>query len=81
LGAGVVPPEVRDAARPSRAASSDGDGRTFVEQKAEAERQIIVAALEQYGWHISRTAQALGLADHSSLLKIMRRHGVVRPDT
>jgi len=25
---------------------------------------------------VTRTAEALGLADHSSLLKIMRRHGL-----
>ena len=41
--------------------------------KAEAERQIVVAALERHDWHITRTAQDLGLADHASLLKIMRR--------
>jgi transcriptional regulator with GAF, ATPase, and Fis domain len=53
-------------------------GRTFVEQKAEAERQIIVAALERNDWHITKTAQELGLADHSSLIKIMKRHGIAR---
>jgi len=44
-----------------------------------------VAALERNEWHITRTAQALGLADHASLLKIMRRHHIARggvdPDT
>ncbi len=50
--------------------------RSFVELKAEAERQIVVAALERKEWHITRTAQELGLADHASLLKIMRRHGI-----
>lgn len=47
--------------------------------KAEAERQIVLAALEKNGWQVTRTAEALGLADHSSLLKIMRRHGLTRP--
>jgi transcriptional regulator with GAF, ATPase, and Fis domain len=51
---------------------------TFVERKAEAERQIVVAALERNEWHITRTAEELGLADHASLLKIMRRHGISR---
>jgi two-component system nitrogen regulation response regulator NtrX len=51
---------------------------SFQELKAEAERQIIVAALERNGWHITQTAKALGLADHASLLKIMRRHNVKR---
>jgi transcriptional regulator of acetoin/glycerol metabolism len=53
--------------------------RDFKEQKAEAERQIIVAALERNEWHISQTADDLGLSDHASLLKIMRRHGLKRP--
>jgi transcriptional regulator with GAF, ATPase, and Fis domain len=41
--------------------------------RTEAERQIVAAALERNDWHITRTAQELGLADHASLLKIMRR--------
>jgi two-component system nitrogen regulation response regulator NtrX len=49
---------------------------TFQERKAEAERRIVLAALERNEWHITKTAEDLGLADHASLLKIMRRHGV-----
>src|SRR5688500_8750463 len=56
----------------------DASATTFVELKAEAERQIIVAALQRHDWHVTRTARALGLADHASLLKIMRRHGLRR---
>lgn len=48
-------------------------GRDLHSLKAEAERQIVVAALERNDWHITRTADELGLADHASLLKIMRR--------
>ncbi len=48
-------------------------GRDFHTLKAEAERQIVVAALERNDWHITCTADDLGLADHASLLKIMRR--------
>jgi two-component system nitrogen regulation response regulator NtrX len=72
LGAEQVPAEIVDDS--PRGASAPA--RTFLERKAEAERQIIVAALERNDWHITRTAQDLGLADHASLLKIMRRHGV-----
>jgi two-component system nitrogen regulation response regulator NtrX len=54
------------------------EARTFAERKAEAERQIILAALERNDWHITHTATELGLADHASLLKIMRRHGISR---
>jgi two-component system nitrogen regulation response regulator NtrX len=49
---------------------------TLKDLKAAAERQIILTALERHDWHITRTAAQLGLADHSSLLKIMRRHGL-----
>jgi two-component system nitrogen regulation response regulator NtrX len=62
------------------ATSARGRKKTasFQERKAEAERQIIVAALERNDWHITRTAEELGLADHASLLKIMRRHDLKR---
>jgi DNA-binding NtrC family response regulator len=74
IGADHVPVEIVEAGAPAfeRAA----EARTFLERKAEAERQIVVAALERNEWHITRTAQDLGLADHASLLKIMRRHGL-----
>ena len=71
-----VPAEIRPAG--GIAAGTQG-AQGFQELKAEAERRIIVAALERHEWHVTRTAQALGLADHASLLKIMRRHGIKRP--
>ena len=73
LGAEHVPAEIAEGVA---TAPLGGEARTFVERKAEAERQIVVAALERNEWHITRTAQDLGLADHASLLKIMRRHGI-----
>lgn len=76
IGVGAVPVEVRGAGSPGRAAGS----RTLKDLKVEAEREIIVASLERNGWRISRTAEVLGLADHASLLKIMRRHGLKRRD-
>ena len=76
LTAEDVPNEVR---RGKDVEGRDVKGkRTFQEQKVEAERQIIIAALERNAWHITRTAEALGLADHSSLLKVMKRHGISR---
>jgi DNA-binding NtrC family response regulator len=48
-------------------------------RRADAERQIIVDALERNGWHITNTSRELGLADHASLLKIMRRLAISRP--
>jgi DNA-binding NtrC family response regulator len=79
IGLEEVPAEIRDGARaPLAGARSGATPTTFQELKAEAERQIVVAALERNDWHITRTAQALGLADHASLLKIMRRHSISR---
>jgi len=77
IGIDDVPGEIRqDAGR--RRADSDAVPSTFHDLKTEAEREIIVTALEHNDWHITRTAQALGLADHASLLKIMRRHNISR---
>ena len=90
LGVDHIPVEIRESA-----GDGDGDGdaagaaaramaaagpASFQELKAEAERQIVLASLHQHDWHISRTAEALGLADHSSLLKIMKRHGIRREE-
>ncbi len=63
-----VPAEIADQAQSSEAP-------TLQDRKADAERQIIMEALDRNNWQITRTAQDLGLADHSSLLKIMRRLG------
>ncbi len=65
-----VPPEIAEQA--------GSDSATLQAKRAEAERQIIVDALDRNGWHITNTARELGLADHASLLKIMRRLGVQR---
>jgi two-component system, NtrC family, nitrogen regulation response regulator NtrX len=73
--AAEVPPEIRGEERDETADPSAAPG-TLKAMKAQAERQIVVAALEKHGWHVTKTAEALGLADHSSLLKIMRRHGL-----
>ena len=70
-----LPPEV--SGRPADGGESPGTG-TFQELKAGAERAIILGALERHEWRVTETAAALGLADHASLLKIMRRLGVRR---
>ena len=74
IGLDAVPEEIRGP----RPAGAPEAGASFRELKLEAERRIVVAALERHDWHISNTARALGLADHASLLKIMRRLGVER---
>jgi len=73
-----VPPEIRAEDRDDRADVEATPG-TLKALKAQAERRIVLEALEQHDWHVTQAAGALGLADHSSLLKIMRRHGLVRP--
>ena len=75
LTVAALPPEIRDSRTP-HAARRTPHARTFEEQKQEAERQIVVQALQRNDWHITNTAKELGLADHASLLKIMRRLGV-----
>jgi DNA-binding NtrC family response regulator len=48
------------------------------ERKAAAERRIVREALDRNDWHVTRTAEELGLADHASLSKIMKRLGLRR---
>jgi DNA-binding NtrC family response regulator len=74
IGPEQVPPEIRGETAPA----AEG-GQTFQALKSEAERRILITALERNDWHVTRTAAELGLADHASLLKIMRRHGIRRP--
>lgn len=71
-----IPTEVRSGYDGSESRESS----TFRSLKADAERQIVIAALERNDWHVTNTAAELGLADHASLLKIMRRHGIRRID-
>ena len=75
IGIDEVPLEIRG----NETLGDTTEPRTFQELKTETERHIIESALERNDWNITQTAQALGLADHASLLKIMRRHGIKRP--
>src|SRR6185437_14497861 len=75
IGAEHVPAEIRENA-PAASTTGAPATRTFLERRAEAERQIVIAALERNAWHITHTARELGLADHASLLRIMRRHRI-----
>jgi two-component system nitrogen regulation response regulator NtrX len=70
-----LPREVRGGATAESVAEDAG---SFQAQRAEAERRIVLGALERHEWQVTRTAESLGLADHASLLKIMRRLGVQR---
>ena len=50
--------------------------KSLAAKKTSAEKAIILDALLRNDWHITKTASDLELADHSSLLKIMRRLGM-----
>jgi two-component system nitrogen regulation response regulator NtrX len=73
IGVDALPP-----APAGRSAAGGSPGGTFKEQRADAEREIVLAALDRNDWHITNTAKELGLADHSSLLRIMKRHKLKR---
>ena len=76
IGPAEIPPEIRGEDRDEGGDAAPGSLKAL---KAQAERQVVLAALDKHDWHITRTAEALGLSDHSSLLKIMRRHGLSKP--
>ena len=77
LRAEHVPLDIQEQ---SQIAGAPTGERTFQALRAEAERQIVASALERNEWHVTRTAQELGLADHASLLKIMRRLNLRREE-
>ena len=87
LDVGHLPPDLGrygDRAGPAEDPALSPDGGlsgTFREQKQAAERAIVRGALDAHEWKIGRTATALGLSDHSSLLKIMNRLGIRRADS
>ena len=69
-----VPPEI---ACPGRADEpADQEASTLKESLAQAERRIIEAALRRNGGNKTETARELGLADHASLIKKMKRLGM-----
>ncbi len=74
----AVPADVGPASATGEAGGWRPGPGDLKQQKAAAERAIVLAALERQQWHVTNAARDLGLADHSSLLKIMRRHGLKR---
>ena len=79
IGAADVPPEIRGEERDEATDASAPPG-TLKALKAEAERHIVLAALDKHDWHVTRTAEALGLVgslqpveDHASP-RIEQRH-------
>ena len=56
----------------------EDEALSFRHRRLEAERQIVGEALGRNGGQVTLTARELGLADHSSLIKLMRRLGIER---
>ncbi|HSJ31495.1 MAG TPA: sigma-54 dependent transcriptional regulator [Longimicrobiales bacterium] len=71
IGPEHIPPEIADHA-------GNAPSTSLQAKRADAERQIIIDALDRNGGHVTNTARELGLADHASLLKIMRRLDIRR---
>jgi two-component system nitrogen regulation response regulator NtrX len=66
-------------ADPTAAAPDGGwlDAPTLREFKERSERDYLLARLEENGWNITRTAQAIG-TPRSNLYKRLEHHGLVR---
>ena len=54
--------------------------KSFQDLKKDAEKRILYHYLEKFNWHISKTADALKISNHSNLLKIMRRLNLKKPE-
>jgi DNA-binding NtrC family response regulator len=54
--------------------------KSFQELRRDAEKHILLHALESNSWHITNTARDLGISSHSNLLKLMRRLDITRPE-
>ncbi|HEU4366147.1 MAG TPA: sigma-54 dependent transcriptional regulator [Candidatus Krumholzibacteria bacterium] len=75
----IAPADLPAEIRGGDVSAEESTARTFKDRKVEAERRIVIAALEAADWNVTRAAADLGLADHASLQKIMRRLKVRRP--
>lgn len=73
-----IPGDIRDGSTSTSITFSPD--KSYQELKREAERNIILQALESNNWHITNTAKELDIANHSNLLKIMRRLDIERPE-
>jgi two-component system nitrogen regulation response regulator NtrX len=70
-----IPPDIRN----NKYLPSFSSVKSFQDLKREAEKQILEKSLLDHDWHITKTAKALGIANHSNLLKMMRRLNIRRP--
>lgn len=73
-----VPDFVDRLGDPSVGAAPTESPGSFRDQKKAAEKAIVADALARHNGHVGAAARDLELADHASLLKIMRRLGMER---
>ena len=75
----ILPENLPDEIGGRENLNSSGEQKSFQELRRTAERDILLQHLEANHWHITNTAKALGIANHSNLLKMMRRLGIQKP--
>ncbi len=76
----ILPDHIPSDITVENVTQTSGNDKTFQELKQESERQILLQALRDNGWHITNTAKALGISNHSNLIKMMKRLGIQRPE-
>jgi DNA-binding NtrC family response regulator len=77
----LLPDHIPSDIRSSNSLPAVEPGKSFQELRRNAERHILIQTLEAHDWHITKTAKALGISNHSNLLKIMRRLHIQKPES
>ncbi len=70
LGVEDLPEEIRSGVQPNEL-----EGASLDEARKEFERRFLVSRLEEHGWNVSRTAEAIGIA-RESLSRKMKTFGI-----
>ena len=70
LGVRELPDEIRAGGR-----TAEGDSASLDEARKEFERRFLLSRLEEHGWNVSRTAEAIGIA-RESLSRKMKTFGI-----
>jgi two-component system, NtrC family, response regulator PilR len=72
-------PEYPDPEFPT-AALCNGGGRNLSETVAETEKQMLIEALEQTNWNMTRAAEALGITFRSMRYNV-KKYGLSRDES
>jgi len=75
----ILPEHIPEKIRRETPLSILTTGKTYQELKEQSEKEILLRALQANDWRITQTAKKLGIANHSNLLKMMRRLGIKKP--